>query len=70
MAAPSTLRLSSTLIQSAFDSVIDCEGSRGDGTTRVRVERVDEVMINVEAASEGDRERTEAVHDGKVSPLP
>jgi hypothetical protein len=71
IAAPSTLRLSITFRKSACDRVRDWVGSRGEGTRRERAERVDEVMIKVEAANDGESESIEAefVHHHWISVL-
>lgn len=60
-AAPSALRASITAVQAAAESSIVCSGLVGEGTESVRVVSVDEVRMRVVAATEGGRDRTEAI---------
>lgn len=65
-AAPSDLRLSTTLFHSTDPSDSVSAGLVGEGRTRVRAERVDEVKISVEAASSGDSDRIEAADNAST----
>jgi hypothetical protein len=56
------------LCHSSFESERDCEGSVGEGSETVGAEESEvAVMRRVEGASEGGRERGEAVEQEKAS---